>query len=365
MVTVNFKKITTLFIFIVASVVSTFAAVLDLPANIPGRQEIEDPFREMQPDTVYKQVNGQGTFCEHVIVPNTNPEAHVYFPINGVQPTTPEAVEYSCANVDNREDSPITEWYMQMFGVIPINHAAIAAAVGDNAHAPVFVQAGWTNPAAQNPLAAQTIITFDATCNVASHNNCSAVDAIPEHYVDNPSISGAQIGRRDLFEREFRKIASTSVGRVLLYRILIEIRRHIGHNARGEGILEENINNFYHNLPNWLTTGLPTLLEQRNRLRSLRIKYAYETRRGEKISWCFDRNDQSLTFDCKIPEVQSICDSTNGFDYIIAHKASFDISLFHEMLHWFHFLRNPHSYKWSRVNKTTLFASFMGYYCWR
>lgn len=42
----------------------------------------------------------------------------IEFPIDGHQPTTPEAVEYSCANIDNRPDSPITEWYMKMFGVL-------------------------------------------------------------------------------------------------------------------------------------------------------------------------------------------------------------------------------------------------------
>jgi hypothetical protein len=49
------------------------------------------------------------------------------FSKNGVQPTTSEAVEYSCANVEAHDlNSPITEWYMRMFGWIPEDDLPVA-----------------------------------------------------------------------------------------------------------------------------------------------------------------------------------------------------------------------------------------------
>jgi hypothetical protein len=88
-------------------------------------------------------------------VPTPANEHNIYFPEDGSQPTTPEAVQYSCANIDNRENSPITEWYMKMFGVIPINPV----------HPNVFVQDGWNNAA---PPIAQPIITCGFLGDLAS-----------------------------------------------------------------------------------------------------------------------------------------------------------------------------------------------------
>jgi hypothetical protein len=48
----------------------------------------------------------------HVQIPTPGGAAanvDIYFPIDGHQPTTPNAVVWSCANIDNRENSPITE----------------------------------------------------------------------------------------------------------------------------------------------------------------------------------------------------------------------------------------------------------------
>ena len=147
--------------------------------------------------------------------PPQHVETNIYFPIDGSQPTTPEAVKYSCANIDNRLDSPITEWYMQMFGVIPFN-------------ANNYIKAGWSAPALGNgAINEQRIISFDTNCAGPPHDQCSVVSYENPHRIDDPNVPGAQISRRTLFERAFRKIASTSVGRVLLYRILLEIRRHI------------------------------------------------------------------------------------------------------------------------------------------
>jgi hypothetical protein len=76
--------------------------------------------------------NGDGGFYAAI-----NCEGNIHFPTNGVQPTTLETIEYSCANVDNQENSPITEWYMMMmFGVIPFQNA-IAPGLND------YIKAVW------------------------------------------------------------------------------------------------------------------------------------------------------------------------------------------------------------------------------
>jgi hypothetical protein len=88
--------------------------------------------------------------------------------------------------------------------------------VGGGAPAPVFARAGWNNAA---PPAARRIISFPVPAQI--HHN--AIDMTP---INDPDVPGNNVSRINLFTGKFRKIASTSVGRVLLYRILIEIRRH-------------------------------------------------------------------------------------------------------------------------------------------
>jgi hypothetical protein len=116
-------------------------------------------------------------------------EINIYFPADGSQPTTPEAVAWSCANVpDAGADDPITNWYMQMFGVIPFQNIGHPGA--DD-----YIEAGWNN-AGNNPL---PIIKLGDSMNIGTN--------------------------AEEFRRAFRTIASNRVGRVLLYRMLIEIRR--------------------------------------------------------------------------------------------------------------------------------------------
>lgn len=76
---------------------------------------------------------------------------NIYFPPNGSQPTTENAVKWSCANVDNRENSSVTEWYMKMFGVVAINEG--------NSDSDDYVKAGWNAPSvADEAINAQRII---------------------------------------------------------------------------------------------------------------------------------------------------------------------------------------------------------------
>ena len=294
--------------------------VFDLPNDTPGLMKNADDSLSTQQQTVC----GQPKDCVHVIVNGNN----IYFPADGTQPTTPEAVEYSCANVDNREDSPITDWYMQMFGVIPFQNAG---APGQND----YVKAGWSPPApGGGAINAQRIISF--------------FGSVDNTMVNDPNIPGANISRRALFEREFRKIASTCVGRVLLYRILIEIRRHqAGSNA---GCTEN---------PTFVGATSGTLITDRCR----NINIAYDCG-SFGVGFGFSDLLRQIVF-VEDPNnlfgnrtlFSVIGKSTrSGYTHIINSSMKFDVALFHEMLHWFHHLRNPkRNYLETNTNKTLHF----------
>ena len=86
------------------------AAQFHLPIGTSGRQEIVDPLGQVQPDTAF--INEK--FCEHVIVSGTT--CHLYFPIDGSQPTTEEVGEYSGARYDGQRNSDVTDWWVRVFG---------------------------------------------------------------------------------------------------------------------------------------------------------------------------------------------------------------------------------------------------------
>jgi len=239
-------------------------------------------------------------------------DINIYFPADGSQPTTPEAVEYSCANIDNRESSPITEWYMKMFGVIPFQNT------GNPAND--YIKAGWKSFDVRNnrgnDLTVQLrtqIISFAAT-----------VDGT---MVNDPNIPGAQISRRALFEREFRKIASTSVGRVLLYRILIEIRRHTLNNV---GRSETGIDN------------TEDELRHRNRYRCLNIAWGHFGLSTNKNELTFhDIFTTSTVVGNSHTRISPCFCADNGYTKIVRErKTQHDINIFHEFVHWFHKLRD-------------------------
>ena len=256
-----------------------------------------------------------------------NADYNIYFPADGHQPTTPEAVEYSCANVDNREDSPITDWYMQMFGVIPFQNAG---APGQND----YVKAGWSPPASGGgAINAQRIISFHGS--------------VDNTMVNDPNIPGANISRRALFERAFRKIASTSVGRVLLYRILIEIRRHDGL-GQNVGILGSDVYN------------APAFVNYRNQDRCILIGWSH----AQSISF---RSAVGIEIFNVVPQ-RLVIGIRLLSDAVVLQDCSIDVALFHEMLHWYHELRDPNR---KNVEKTGQpFVSlhlkdyFIGRYYW-
>ena len=63
----------------------------------------------------------------------------IEFPVDGTQPMTKDAIKYSCANI---KDDEITEWYMQMFGVLPFRNK-------DNPNENDYIKAGYNNNISQ------------------------------------------------------------------------------------------------------------------------------------------------------------------------------------------------------------------------
>ncbi len=279
--------------------------VFDLPNNTPGlRINIQN-----------KVVNNtQNQRCLHIIVPETeaaaandvmnamNLDGNIYFPADGSQPTTHEAVKYSCANVDNSPSSPITEWYMKMFGVIPFRNV-------DRPGVDDYIKAGYDNS--------------NTTYRIIDTSNLLTKDAngeFPRNYSH----------QRDAFEKNFRKIASTYVGRVLLYRLLIEIRRH-ANTFKKPGCLEASIN-------------CSISIDSRNDCRHLMISWRPS---GNSFSFTQKTINFGIQYPTKkITTIGPIED--NDYHKIILYPRSDDVGLFHEMIHWYHSLRHIGRYSLER-----------------
>ncbi len=253
--------------------------VFDLPPDTPG----------LMNDKQNKTICGQQKACVHVIIPQTeaykaytdnrlkplnskeraehacSADGNIYFPADGTQPTAKEVAEYSCANIDNRADSPITKWYMQVFGVIDKNGRN---STNDND----YIKAGYNHKSED----IVPIFTFP------DDNHCES------------------------FIKIFKMVAKTSLGRSLLYRIIIEIRRR-------------NANNF----------GCYQSSKQRQFFRTLSVK---STNRfyfsGGSIKYY-------IHIPCKFEIVKDgyiILTNPQNLDM----DTELSIILFHEMLHWFH-----------------------------
>ncbi len=227
------KIFSALFIISTLIIGNISAAVLDLPDNTPGLQQQEQN----------KSINGIAAPCKHIIVPGTKAderlfesalgvdpielekdEGNIYFPCNGVQPTTEEAAEYSCANVDNTLDSPITNWYMQMFGIQKYQNEFLSLGLNLN----------------NNPY---------RILDISDLSTQDPDNELPKKYAS----------QQDAFIQNFKEIASTSVGRTLLYRILIEIRRNDG-TIEQKGCVGDDVKS-------------PVSINERNNCRYLKIKW--------------------------------------------------------------------------------------------
>ena len=298
------KNIIAIFFTAITVIVRSMeAVVLDLPNTVPGIMA------DKQNQTINEEQNIE---CFHIIVPNSEADyalrnhhmivsscntaynslhndsygamaykGNIYFPTNGIQPTTKEAAKYSCANVLNTEDSPITEWYIRVFG-------------GEKA---VIYSKN------QVPTSAQK--TQGPKLGFKENNS--------KNYIIT-AYSSSNVFKQQ-FWKTFRTIASDPVGRVLLYRILIEIRRQVSETNKN-GPCEPSL--------------LPQI-DSRKRNRSIVINYSH--------SLCFIE-DQGIDFDYSNNTTTVLKIHNHQISNEFKTRTS-DIGLFHEMLHWFHLLRYP------------------------
>ena len=261
----NMKKLWIIsFVFCTAQVGLWGIAKFDLPAGTPGRQQ------DATGAPILADVAGKR--YEHVVIPGTT--CRLYFPDDGSQPDTTHAGLWSGARYLGLDNNLVTDWWVRVFGG--------RQAVG-------FSRDGG------DPY-------FDPEMGFDTENNSLRIIRVKAKSADTPSDFEKQ------FWQTFRTIASDPVGRVLLYRILIEIRRIDDH---GNGCCENG--------------------DYRSKVRTIGIK------NGDFLfSWYWSH----INFDLR--NKQMIILYFNGTHIVTLKEANTpkDVSLFHEMVHWFHHLRN-------------------------
>lgn len=259
--------------------------------------------------------------CEHIIVPNSlaatafsasHPgggliaamaaDGNIYFPENGEQPTEAEAEVLSCATIDvNNINSPITDWYVRMFGgqSTIIHPVPAILQIGFSTLAGAYLTALTPRPAAS------AIITMDAAMTPTQTN---------------------------AFWKDFRRIASSFIGRILLYRILIEIRR------------QRNIEGTW---KAYVSTDVPGIISAANLKRRANC-------RNITISWdvrgnSFLKDEHTIKYANVNRKLTTICEKMGNNHPISIVERESHIGLFHEMVHWFYVLRHPERHSKERM----------------
>lgn len=229
----------------------------------------------------------------------SNPDCTLLFPQNGTQPTTQEAGLCSGArNIGNAGDAMVTEWYVRAFG-------------GNNA----------------------VVLATDMP-DIIDNNVCWGFGN--RHIIQADPVIAQQ------FWQAFLVIAQDPVGRVLLYRLLIEIRR-LDH-PNGNGCCENGI----------------ALLNARNNVRTVYIT----ANPYQGFSFNVINGVGFINFDPNRPVLNTIriANDNNTIDTYQDNAASYDICLFHELLHWFHFLRHPNRFFESKSNDPALYRYLLRSY---
>ena len=251
-------------------------------------------------------------------IPVTNTQRrNIYFPRNAQQPSSKDAIKYSCANIYNSETSKITAWYMMIFGLDPNN--------------------------------------------LGGYSNICAID--DKHIIEFSESTTPQ--QRRIFAKILRKILSTSVGRVLFYRLLIEIRR--------TDWAHKNLGRDVHNI------SAIHMITKKNRDKSRSILVTMPDNASTGYSRyaqygtlpTYDRANVFLEYSnsgyChKFTKRYSKTDGSK-YDEFIHSRAPFDVVVFHELCHWYHHLRNPERFnKECNISNTlNLSNTAIGRYYWQ
>lgn len=141
---------------------------------------------------------------ESQIVVETGCNEYIFFPADGKQLPIEEAGKYSLANV---VDDSITDWYIRAFG----GNEAIEWSYGKVP----------TNNLLNGAMLGFEKISADLTEEMEGTTVLKA-QGLPKNII---TVEGDNENFKIDFWRYFRTIASDPVGRVLLYSLLIEIRR--------------------------------------------------------------------------------------------------------------------------------------------
>ncbi len=276
-----------------------------------------------------------GTPNQKAVVPHQH-TLNIYFPTNGSQPSITDAVNWSGAAIANSgtdiENKAITDWYVKMFGVDKITTTQ-------------YIEAGYNSPHA--------ISNMQISAPGAASSSLYYTNIRPTRII---SINAKAV---QTFKRNFRQIASTSTGRVLLYRILIEIRR----GTRDNGNIEMGIIH-----PHFPTLVLPADIDDRNANRSISI---IDADQDIGYSYNYARHTIAVEYPAHgsgiYTTLMGIVNHAGGYTDVACVKESShasDTALFHEMLHWFHRLRNNIRCDNEVLNYPQLNSYYVGTHYW-
>lgn len=275
------KKSSAMWIIAWALQTSSWGTSFSLPNDTQGLQQTKD--------ICYPN-------CVFVRIPNAN--CNLYFPDDGSQPNTSMAGMSSGArHIGQLNSKEITDWWIRVFG----GEIAIA----------------WANSETPLPL-----------IDLAPPMYTNANQTLTCHLIQ---VNGTDVVKRQ-FWQTFRHIAEDSVGRVLLYRLLIEIRRI--NTLTNDGCCEGNIN----------------LLEVNTRNACRHIQVLDNSGKGFSFN-----SGGIIRVDFTSNLRASVLSSNNGIVTTVEESCPFEVALFHEMLHWFHFLRNFNRYNNSSSNDPNVF----------
>lgn len=303
------------------TIVQKLQTILSIPESVFG----------LQNDQSMQKVCEKDEACYHIALEDQDIYAdnqsddekimhHIFFPKNGKQPTTREAAEYAAANVNSNQ---ITDWYIRAFG-------------GDHA-----VQLSLYQSPAKEDSAPKWITTDQQFRRDGKHNlsECVVHNIEPKHVID---VSNEDIEFQYCFWENFRKIASDPVGRTLLYRLLIELGRVCTADFEFCVNIDSTLQKIKINKGSSVSSNL---LYDISRGKKVAIDAFLENIiRDQNRAISIKESDQSSQvwniINLKKSYIRVFClkiDDKNQLKIAQENEIK-DITLFHEILHWFHSL---------------------------
>ena len=245
-----------------------------LPDGIPGIRF---------PDIPCSKDSTEMRMC--ISVPGT--QCVLSFPKKGFQPTTCDAGEWSGARyIGQPNDDAVTDWWVRVFG-------------GDLA----------VCMANDREISTTKISKICPIIQMATQENYTELD----QFITIEDLMAFE----QTFWQTFRTIAADPVGRVLLYRLLIEIRRFDDRLA-------------------WCCEDTSCDDGFRGSSRTITI---YKSSSGCEYSGsCLNVKTEDVA--TLVLKMMGPAQNVSTYPKV----RNLDVGLFHEMVHWFHYLRSPERY---------------------